>query len=262
MYYDFNIPYPSNQTKEELERVEKILERIHSNQKSIIALNVSSKTGILDVKPVSPISPNLFPNMKQLTRATIEIDDHKKNYQISSNTTSSHIDILAVRPSTVDVCKHACQNLEIDIISLDLANTKTSPNFAAAQVAVSRGIFFEICYAQSFRNPSKKSAFFSSVKRLVEVTRGHNLFFSSEALRALEIRKPADLRILGALFGMTQDQIEAAVTLNYAKLLKKAETRKSTYNAAIRNPEVPINESKRKNENQVEKKNKKSKKGK
>lgn len=68
MYYDFNIPYPSNQTKEELERVEKILERIHSSkissfydykktliklykdQKSIIALNVSSKTGILDVK--------------------------------------------------------------------------------------------------------------------------------------------------------------------------------------------------------------------
>ncbi len=45
-------------------------------------------------------------------------------------------------------------------------------------------------------DPSKKSAFFSSVKRLVEVTRGHNLFFSSEALRALEIRKPADLRIL------------------------------------------------------------------
>lgn len=34
MYYDFNIPYPSNQTKEELERVEKILERIHSSKMS------------------------------------------------------------------------------------------------------------------------------------------------------------------------------------------------------------------------------------
>lgn len=110
------------------------------------------------------------------------------------------------------MCKHACQNLEIDVISLDLANTKTAPNFAAAQVAVSRGIFFEICYAQSFKSktkkkkrkqatkidldPGKKAAFFSNVKRLVDVTRGHNLFFSSEALRALEIRKPADLRIL------------------------------------------------------------------
>lgn len=45
-------------------------------------------------------------------------------------------------------------------------------------------------------DPGKKAAFFSNVKRLVDVTRGHNLFFSSEALRALEIRKPADLRIL------------------------------------------------------------------
>ncbi|RCH79452.1 hypothetical protein CU098_000847, partial [Rhizopus stolonifer] len=163
-----------------------------------------------------------FPNMKQLTRATIEIDNIKQNYQLSSNSTSSHIDILAVRPTTVDLCKHACQNLEVDIISLDLANAKTSPSYPAAQVAVSRGIFFEICYAQTFRNLAKKSAFFSGVKRLVEVTRGHNLLFSSEALRALEIRKPADLRILGALFGMTQDQIETSITVNYAKLLKKA----------------------------------------
>ncbi|KAG1177982.1 hypothetical protein G6F70_002051 [Rhizopus microsporus] len=261
MYYDFNIPYPSNPTKEDLNRIEKILERIHSDQSSIIALNVSSKSGVSEVKPVLPIAPDRFPNMKQLTRATIEIDDHKKNYQLSSSSSSTHVDILAVRPSTIDVCKHACQNLEIDVISLDLANTKTAPNFAAAQVAVSRGIFFEICYAQSFKNPGKKATFFSNVKRLVDVTRGHNLFFSSEALRALEIRKPADLRILGALFGMTQDQIEASVNLNYAKLLKKAETRKSTYNAAIRNQEVSQTE-KRKQENQGQqnKSNKKAKK--
>lgn len=77
---------------------------------------------------------------------------------------------------------------------------------------------------------------------------------------------------------MTQDQIEASVTLNYAKLLKKAgkintckytfkyitieiETRKSTYNAAIRNQEVSKTE-KRKQENQGQqnKSNKKAKK--
>ncbi|CAO3702624.1 unnamed protein product [Rhizopus stolonifer] len=62
---------------------------------------------------------------------------------------------------------------------------------------------------------------------------------------------------------MTQDQIETSITVNYAKLLKKAETRKSTYNATIRNPELsPATEnSKRKNENQGQnKKNKKAKK--
>jgi ribonuclease P/MRP protein subunit RPP1 len=61
------------------------------------------------------------------------------------------IDILAVRPTTTDVCKHACQTLEVDMISLDLAKSKVTPGFVSAQVAVTRGIFFEICYSQSFR---------------------------------------------------------------------------------------------------------------
>ncbi|KAI9251963.1 RNase P subunit p30-domain-containing protein [Sporodiniella umbellata] len=255
MLYDFNIPYPKNQTAKELERIEKILERIYSTYPSTVALNVTSSLGASDVKAIAPIRPERFPNMTQLTRATIEIENSKQNYQLSSSTSSNHLDILAVRPTNVEVCKHACQNLDIDIISLDLAFAKTSPNYASAQVAVSRGIFFEICYAQSFRNASKKSAFFSSVKRLVEVTRGHNLIFSSEALRALEIRKPADLRILGALFGMTQDQIEASLSINYTRLLKKAgncdlpmstETRKCTYHATVRSLE-PALDTKRKN---------------
>lgn len=45
-------------------------------------------------------------------------------------------------------------------------------------------------------DPNKRFLFFNNVKRLVEVTRGHNLIFSSEAMRALDIRKPADLRVL------------------------------------------------------------------
>jgi ribonuclease P/MRP protein subunit RPP1 len=165
---------------------------------------------------------------------TLTIDNAKSNYQIvrmtnkihlifnqltslqSSSTPYPSVDILAVRPTTIDVCKHACQTLEIDLISIDLAETKTSPNYVSAQVAVNRGIFFEICYSQSFRGkynihvdllflssnigysivPGKKAAFFHAVKRLVEVTRGHNLIFSSEAIRALDIRRSADLKTL------------------------------------------------------------------
>lgn len=42
----------------------------------------------------------------------------------------------------------------------------------------------------------KRSMFFQNVKRLVEVTRGDNLIFSSEALHALDIRRPSDMRML------------------------------------------------------------------
>ncbi|CEP19025.1 hypothetical protein [Parasitella parasitica] len=234
MIYDFNIPYPNNSDATELQRIEKILDRLDSfKNNSVVALNLSMEGNLADVKPIAPVAPQKFIHMQQLTRVTLLIEDSKKNYQLAASSAYPKIDILAVRPTNFDICKHACQTLEVDLISLDLAKTKALPGFVAAQVAVNRGIFFEICYSQSFRDPNKRFLFFNNVKRLVEVTRGHNLIFSSEAMRALDIRRPADLRILGAMFGMTHDQVETTVTVNYSKLLKRSETRKLTYNATI-----------------------------
>ncbi|KAI9363630.1 RNase P subunit p30-domain-containing protein [Pilaira anomala] len=234
MFYDFNIPYPNTSDASDLERIETILSRIQSfDSHSIVALNLSTDTLMNVKKSIQPIAIEKFKNMRQLTRATLLIEDPKRNYQLAASSSYPHIDILAVRPTTIEVCKHACQTLEIDMISLDLATTKVSPGFVSAQVALSRGVFFEICYSQTFRNPSKKSAFFNAVKRLVEITRGRNLIFSSEAIRALDIKRVSDIRILGTMFGMTQDQIETSLSVNYTRLLKKSETRRMTYNAAI-----------------------------
>ncbi|KAI8880484.1 PHP domain-like protein [Backusella circina FSU 941] len=239
MFYDLNIPYPNTPDKADFSRIEKIFDRIESIQrKATIALNLNVFGGLKDIKKIPAILPDKYKEFQQLTRVTLTIENAKSNYQVSSSTPYPSIDILAVRPTTVDVCKHACQTLEIDLISIDLAESRTAPNYVSAQVAVNRGIFFEICYSQSFRVPDKKAAFFSAVKRLVDVTRGHNLIFSSEAIRALDIRRPADLKILGSMFGMTQSQIEASMSGNYVRLLKKAETRRATYNAVVRIPET------------------------
>ncbi|KAG1102751.1 hypothetical protein G6F42_017321 [Rhizopus arrhizus] len=219
MIYDFNIPYPNKSDATELQRIEKILTRLDSfENNSTIALNLSVEGNLADVKSIDPVASQKFTNMQQLTRVTLMVEDVKQNYQLAASSAYPNIDILAVRPTNFDICKHACQTYEVDLISLDLAKSRALPGFVAAQVAVNRGIFFEICYSQSFR---------------VEVTRGHNLIFSSEAMRALDIRRPADLRILGSMFGMTHDQIEATVTVNYPRLLKRAETRKLTYNATL-----------------------------
>ncbi|CAO3634393.1 unnamed protein product [Mucor fragilis] len=234
MIYDFNIPYPNKSDATELQRIEKILTRLDSfENRSTIALNLTVEGNLADVKPIDPVASQKFTNMQQLTRVTLMVEDVKHNYQLAASSAYPNIDILAVRPTNFDICKHACQTYEVDLISLDLAKSKSLPGFVAAQVAVNRGIFFEVCYSQTFRDPNKRFLFFNNVKRLVEVTRGHNLIFSSEAMRALDIRRPADLRILGSMFGMTHDQIEATVTVNYPKLLKRAETRRLTYNATI-----------------------------
>ncbi|KAI8970326.1 RNase P subunit p30-domain-containing protein [Mycotypha africana] len=249
MFYDFNIPFHNNNDAVEERRIEKILQRIDTiDPNSMIAFNLLLEDNLTAVKPIKPIALDKLKKMKQLTRATLIVEDPKRNYQLASSTAYPQIDILAVRPTNIDICKHACQTLEVDLISLDLAKTRVLPSFVSAQVAVNRGLFFEICYSQSFRDPHKKFMFYSNVRRLVEVTRGHNLIFSSEATRALEIRRPADLRILGSMFGMTHDQIEATVTANYPRLLKKAETRKLTYNATIslgQLPQDPLQENKK-----------------
>lgn len=67
------------------------------------------------------------------------------------------MDILAVRPMRQDAAKHACQAYEADIISIDFHAKQVVPNHAAAQLAIQRGIFFEICYAPAFRSKGDQS---------------------------------------------------------------------------------------------------------
>lgn len=67
------------------------------------------------------------------------------------------MDILAVRPMRQDAAKHACQAYEADIISIDFHAKQVVPNHAAAQLAIQRGIFFEVCYAPAFRSKRDQS---------------------------------------------------------------------------------------------------------
>ncbi|KAI8147949.1 RNase P subunit p30-domain-containing protein [Fennellomyces sp. T-0311] len=197
MFFDFNIPYPTHPNQQDLDRLDLILKRIQSIQQATIAFNVTSSEPFTS-KAVEPIQADQFkrPGVELLTRVTVEIEDTKKNYQmVLSNAANQSVDILAVRPLTLDVSRHACQNYDVDIISINCATKRVIPNHAAAQVAITRGIFFEICYAQAF-HCKERSLFFTNVKRIVDVTRGDNLIFSSEALRALDIRQPGDLRML------------------------------------------------------------------
>ncbi|KAF7723288.1 hypothetical protein EC973_002134 [Apophysomyces ossiformis] len=255
MFFDFNIPYPKQADHAAIDRLEKILTRISQSKstnasrvyqrirslttrlsvpRAIVALN-HTVGSIKDAQEFNQVNPARFSTVKQLKRLTVVVEDPKKNYQlVTTNPLYQTMDILAVQPTNIDVCKHACQSYDVDLISMDLSQKGVSPGYASTKVALNRGVFFEICYTQAFRDPSRRAVFFSNVKRLVDITRGDNLIFSSGALQALEIKKPSDMRMMGLLFGMTPEQVEAAVGCNYNRLLMKAETRKSTFNAAIR----------------------------
>ncbi|KAI8379191.1 RNase P subunit p30-domain-containing protein [Radiomyces spectabilis] len=239
MLYDFNIPYPTQPERADFDRLESILGRISSIEKGTIALNKTIRESLSPkITRIEPIAPEKFKNLQQLTRITVVAEDTKRNYQLTGS--FSQIDILAVQPINIDVCKHACQTYDVDLITLDFSYRWISPGYVAAQVAVNRGVFFEICYSQITRMDEKKRAvFFGNFRRLVEVTRGQNIILSSEAIKALDIRRPSELRMLCILCGMTQAQVEASLGYNYLRLLKKAETRKYTYCAAVRVDAIP-----------------------
>ncbi|CAO3587577.1 unnamed protein product [Absidia cylindrospora] len=196
-----------------------------------------------DFKQVKEFRPSEgYPKIQQLNRVTVAVDNPKKNYQlVSTNPINQSIDILAVQPLNKEACKHTCQTHEIDLVSIDLSTPGLLPGYVTAQQAINRGIFFEICYSQAIRDPQRRALFYSNVTKLVQQTRGHNLILSSGALRAIEIKRPSDIRMMALMFGMTEAQAENAVGHNYHRLLKKAETRKTTILAAIRvnNPVSP-----------------------
>ncbi|CAO3616735.1 unnamed protein product [Cunninghamella blakesleeana] len=234
MYFDFNLLPLKNTDQRTDEKIESILNRVKTvDPVATIAWN-TILTDFNEYKPSPILNLKQFENINQLTRITIQVNEPKKNYQITSvNAINQKIDILAVQPLTIETCKQSCQVHEVDVISLDLVNYSVTPGYVAAQVAVNRGIFFEICYTNIHQDPSKRSFYFSNVKKLVQQTRGHNLIFSSGALNALHIRRNEDIKIIAMMFGMTQLQAEAATGSNYIRLLRKAETRKDTILAAI-----------------------------
>ncbi|KAI9317945.1 RNase P subunit p30-domain-containing protein [Dichotomocladium elegans] len=273
MFFDFNIPYSHNAS--DLPRLSNILSRIQSMGRATVALNIETQDPFTSkaAEPIRPIAPDRFPDIRQLKRVTVAIAEPKKNLQlVASNVANQSVDILAAKPLNGDAAKHACQTYEVDIISIDCMAKRIVPSHAIAQVALERGIFFEICYTGAMPSASEKqrSFFLSNIRRLVEVTRGNNLIFSSEATSAMDIRSSNDLKMLGLLLGMRKDQVEAALGHNYHRLLLKAETRQRTINAAIRvDYIVPEDESKKRKEpdtsatvNESAKQNKKKKKNK
>lgn len=73
--------------------------------------------------------------------------------------------------------------------------------------AVSRGVRFEICYAQALAaDPHGRARFISNVTGLIRATRGRGIILSSEAKSALGLRAPADVVNLFTVWGLGNEK--------------------------------------------------------
>ncbi|KAJ3282112.1 hypothetical protein HDU76_008774, partial [Blyttiomyces sp. JEL0837] len=134
-------------------------------------------------------------SFKQLSRFTLIVDDHAANYNLTaSNPKLQSYDLLAVQPTTEKSFQMACNQYDIDIISLDFGSRL--PFYLKAttvNMAIQRGICFEICYGGAIRDSTARRNIIANAAALMRVTNGKNVILTSEAMRAMEVRGPFDV---------------------------------------------------------------------
>ncbi|CEJ88791.1 hypothetical protein VHEMI04823 [[Torrubiella] hemipterigena] len=207
MIYDLNLHWSPTTTDDKLLQT---LTAAASLGYGTVAIN-----HILELPfPANPKAPfPTFPEAvsktlpKILHRATLPLSDPSaSNYRIPS--LMNAYDILAIRPLTEKAFQNACLTMDVPIISLDLTqhfpfHFRPKPCMAA----VSRGVRFEICYAQILNADARGRAnFISNITNLFRATRGRGMMISSEAKTALGLRGPADIVNLFNVWGLANDK--------------------------------------------------------
>ena len=132
-------------------------------------------------------------------------------------------DLIAVQPMTEKAFVAMCGNVDIDLISLDFSTRlpfyiKSS----SASLAISKGIYFEICYSSSIHDLNARKNLTINARNLIRATKGKNIIISSNASSAMQLRGPYDLMNLFALFGLNPDKGKAALSKNCKSLLIQA----------------------------------------
>lgn len=220
MLYDLNIAWSPSTSASDLARTLKFSSSLGYN---VVALNhtiaiAQLPTPVTNPLPKFPVTPDSHAQSREqqeqdkdnglptiLHRATIPINDSSMNHLHRLAQLAPAYDILAVRPATEKTFSHACLNMaETSIISLDLAQQFDfffKPRTCMA--AVSRGVRFEICYAQVLGADARGRAnFIGNLASLLRVTKGRGLVVSSEARGVMGLRGPADVVNLLAVWGL------------------------------------------------------------
>ncbi|KAK4451715.1 RNase P subunit p30-domain-containing protein [Podospora aff. communis PSN243] len=220
MLYDLNIAWSPTTTPSDLERTLRFAKTLGYD---VVALNhtvtapiPNTPTPIRNPLPllnppkplVSPSSAPSNPSLPTtLRRVTLTITDPSTtNYRLLDYTRA--YDLLALRPTTDKAFAWACSSTTEPpgLISLDLTSLLSFHiHHRTAMTAVHRGTRFEICYAQALSpniDARARATFIGNVLSLLRATKGRGIVVSSEAKGSLELRGPADVVNLLAVWGL------------------------------------------------------------
>lgn len=165
-----------------------------------------------------------------LSRVTVELADPSVAHLLNGTASSmKEFDIVAVTPTTERLWAQACEKMDVDIISLDLS--KRLPFFVKPKqvnVALARGIFFEIEYSAAIADATARRNLISNAIQVVRASKQKGIIISSRASRAMLARGPYDVANLARLFGMSPQAAKEALSVNCRAVVSHGAMRRGT----------------------------------
>ncbi|PHH67101.1 hypothetical protein CDD81_4496 [Ophiocordyceps australis] len=210
MLYDLNIPWsPSTPTDQLIQTLSFAAslgyDTVALNHVLELPLAAHPKSPFPKLASDDSTTARKLPNI--LHRATVPlVDASSSNFRLPA--LAAVYDLVAVRPLSEWAFQHACLSLDVPLISLDLT-THFPYHFRPrpCMAAVSRGVRFEISYAQLLNADARGRAnFIANLSALVRVTRGRGFVLSSAASDALFMRAPADAVNLMSVWGLASEK--------------------------------------------------------
>ncbi|KAI8883197.1 PHP domain-like protein [Backusella circina FSU 941] len=160
-----------------------------------------------------------------LTRVTIITNDVLSTEALTD--LRQNYDLIALRTNNMQVFKQACQSYDIDIISL-YPNERLEFELEQhdIELAMSRHVYFELCYSPSIRDNQARTMTLQLAKQLIEYTKGQKLIISSEAEIVSELRLPGDIFYFAKALGLPNDKAKFTTEKNGEQLLYYINKRK------------------------------------
>ena len=125
-------------------------------------------------------------------------------------------DLLAAQPTHDKAFQAVCKDADVDLITFDLTLPRLpfAPRTTTMNLAMQRGVYFELNLAGLFRDPESRRNTITNAALLIRMSRGHHLVISSGVSSLEWMRKPEEWVCLAALIGLDDRQAVMALSEN------------------------------------------------
>lgn len=158
------------------------------------------------------INEEISSKIKILQRITVKYSEPGQVIKLKDSKNFKQYQIFAVQPSSISAFSHACSILEVDIISFGCEDRLSFPlSRKMYQVAVQRGIHFEVCYSSLIVSSDSRIHCIQTCHLISISGKSKALILSSGASHSLHVRSPHEIQSMALLLGLSHVQAKQSI---------------------------------------------------